>query len=104
MKYEVQIFAKDKTKIIKFSENGNENIAHEPSVWDDLIFAMGAVIDDKANCVKNDNSIIGILDVKETTTFEEIVDVMCEDLNEKIIAVLTKEEQVSIVDLTSLAA
>lgn len=104
MKYEVQIFAKDKTKIIKFLENENENIAQEPRAWDDLVFAMGAVVDDKADFVKKENSIIGILDVKETTTFEEVIDVMCEDLNETLIAILAKDEKISLLDLTSLAA
>lgn len=97
MNYEIQIFAKDRTKIIRFPENDANNMS-QLMAWEDFYYAMGAVIDDKADKFRENNTIIGLLDVRDIP-FEEVVDIMCEDLNAYLTKILTEEQEISVVEL-----
>ena len=104
MQYEVQIFTKDRTKIIKFTDNGNQDTIHpQVDAWEEFYFAMGNVIDDKADKIQESDKTIGILQVRDIS-FDEVVDVMCEDLSPALTNALVEEKEVSVIDLASLAA
>jgi hypothetical protein len=96
MNYEIQIFAKDKTKIIRFPESENESL-NKLMAWEDLYYALGLVIEEKADKIKENNTVIGRLSVKDLP-FEQVVDVMCEDLSPKLTKILTDNTEVSVVE------
>ena len=77
MNYEIQIFAKDRTKIIRFPGTDAHNMAQQMA-WEDYYYAMGSVIDDKADKFRENNTIFGRLDVTDIP-FDDVVDIMCED-------------------------
>lgn len=97
MNYEIQIFAKDRTKIIRFPESPNRNMA-QLMAWEDYYYAMGSVIDDKADKFRENNTIIGRINVPDIP-FDDVVDIMCEDLNSFLTKVLTNEQEVSTIEL-----
>jgi hypothetical protein len=96
MNYEIQIFAKDKTKIIRFPENEFESL-NKMMAWEDLYYALGLVIEKKADKFRENNTVIGRLQVKDLA-FDEVVDVMCEDLSPKLTKLLTTDKEVLVVD------
>lgn len=98
MRYEIQIHAKDRVKVILFRQDGNEYFNHMPLEWEDFYYAMGAVIDDKAEQIKLEDKIIGKLEVLDMP-FDDVVDVMCEDLSEELTAILTQGSKISTVEL-----
>lgn len=95
MKYEIQIFARDKTKIIRFSDQESpESNFNQQMAWEDYYYAMGAVIDDKADKFRENNTVIGRLEVKDIP-FDDVVDIMCEDLSSDLTRILTSEKEIS---------
>jgi hypothetical protein len=97
MNYEIQIFAKDRTKIIRFEEKEQEG--YDPkklSAWEDLYFALGLVIDQKADKIRENDTVIGRINVKNVS-FDEVIDAMCEDLNKELINLLIAEQEVCVV-------
>ncbi len=100
MKYEIQIFTKDRKKIIKFSKEGEQNLTFKPIEWEDFYYAMGSVIDDKADRIEGKDKIVGLLHA-ENISFDEVVDVMCEDLNPQLTKILTNEKEKMTLELTT---
>lgn len=101
MNYEIQIFAKDRTKIIRFAEDYQETTSMAKLLaWEDFYYAMGAVIDDKADKFRENNTLIGRLNVKEIP-FDDVVDVMCEDLSTHLTRILTADDEISVVSTVS---
>ncbi|TAF64697.1 MAG: hypothetical protein EAZ55_10690 [Cytophagales bacterium] len=101
MRYEIQIFAKDKTKIIRFSKDGSEDLGFKPAEWEDFYYAMGSVIDDKADSFVSQDTIIAKIEVNEMY-FEQVIDSMCEDLSSHLTNVLVSEKERELVELTAL--
>lgn len=96
MKYEIRIFAKDRNKIIQFTDqNGNANLMFTPTEWEDLYYAMGAVIDDEAVKQQDTDKVVAVITVEEIE-FEEVMDRMVDDLTPNLTKVLdnTQEETV----------
>jgi len=101
MKYQIHIFTEDKTKIIKFYQNRDEELRHLPMEWEDFYYAMGAVIDDKAEVKEENDTMIALLDV-QNISFDEVIDVMCEDLPPELTDVLVNEEENAMVELETV--
>ncbi len=96
MNYEIQIFAKDKTKIIRFQDNEKlENFHSRLNAWEDFYYAMGAVIDDKAEKIRLENTLTARLEVNQIY-FDEVIDIMCEDLPPDLLKLLTEDQEVSV--------
>lgn len=95
MDYEIQILSKDRTKIIRIPETNDQskNYNHQLA-WEDYYFALGSVIDDKADQFRENNTLIGRLDVRDIS-FDEVVDVMCEDLTPKMTEFLVEDKEIS---------
>ena len=68
-KYEIRIFAKDKTKIVYFGENFAD--------WEDMYHCAGLVIDDEPDQLSEGELFIG--QIKTDLPFEEVVRIMIED-------------------------
>ncbi len=96
MNYEIQIFAKDRTKIIRFSESDQGTNLEKQNAWEDFYYAMGSVIDDSADKFRENNTLIARLNA-QTISFDEVVDVMCEDLSTEQTQFLTEEREVSVI-------
>ncbi|NJO03454.1 MAG: hypothetical protein HC880_18810 [Bacteroidia bacterium] len=99
MNYEIQIFAKDRTKIIRFKDTVLDSQLGDYQqllAWEDYYYAMGAVIDDKAEKIRENERLIARLDVKDIS-FDEVVEVMCEDLSPALTKILVEENEVSVV-------
>jgi hypothetical protein len=96
MNYEIQIYTKDKTKVIKFKDNELEapNL-NKLLTWEDFYYAMGAVIDDKADSFQENNTLIGRLNAYDIY-YDEVIDIMCEDLSPELIRILTQDEEISV--------
>lgn len=96
MNYEIQIFAKDKTKIIRFQDDEQaEHYKSRMTAWEDFYYALGAVIDDKAEKFRKDDTLIARLEVSNIE-FDEVIDTMCEDLSPELIKLLTEEQEISV--------
>lgn len=100
MNYEIQIYAKDRTKIIRLTEENASEPTTQRGVmvaWEDYYFALGSVIDDKADRIHEQNKVIGRLEVKEIP-FDDVIDMMCEDLSPRLTQILANEQEVSVID------
>jgi hypothetical protein len=97
MIYEIQIFAKDRSKIIRFEENEQDSSSFRKQMaWEDLYFALGSVIDDKADKIRENNTVIGRIHVRNMR-FDDVVDAMSEDLQPDLLKLLVKEEEETLV-------
>jgi hypothetical protein len=93
MKYEIRIFAKDRNKIIQFTDqSGNANLMFMPTEWEDLYYAMGSVIDDEAMKQEDTEKVIAVITVKEIE-FEEVMDRMVDDLTPTLTQVLDSAQE-----------
>ncbi len=93
MKYEIRIFAKDRNKIIQFTDqNGNANLMFMPTEWEDLYYAMGSVIDDEAMKQEDTEKVVAMITVKEIE-FEEVMDRMVDDLTPTLTQVLDSVQE-----------
>lgn len=93
MKYEIRIFAKDRNKIIQFTDqSGNANLMFMPTEWEDLYYAMGSVIDDEAMKQEDTEKVIAVIMVKEIE-FEEVMDRMVDDLTPTLTQVLDSTQE-----------
>jgi hypothetical protein len=96
MNYEVQIFAKDKTKFIRFQDDERADFyKSRMTAWEDFYYALGSVIDDKAEKIRKDDTLIARLEVKQIY-FDEVIDIMCEDLTPDLVKLLTEEQEISV--------
>lgn len=102
MKYEVQIVAKDQEKIILFRKQGQEEIERTPYEFDELCYVMGAAIDGKAQTIQAQGKMLAKIEAHDMS-FDELLDVMCEDLDEEMVEILTNPNKVSVVELSELA-
>ncbi|WP_026999034.1 hypothetical protein [Eisenibacter elegans] len=93
MKYEIRIYAKDQTKVIRFVQEGGTHQTPPPA-WDEFVYALGAVIDDRPEQVLQPDGLIATLKVPQVS-FDEVVDVMCEDLSQEMTQLLTAPQEVS---------
>jgi hypothetical protein len=84
--------------VILFQQDGDENFDHMPSEWEDYYYAIGSVIDEEAEKIKLEDKIIGKLEVLDIP-FDDVVDVMCEDLSEELTEILTQGSKISTVEL-----
>lgn len=92
MTYEIQIFAKDRSKIIRFEDNEQDAGSFKKQMaWEELYFALGSVIDDKADKFRENNTTIGRIHVRDMY-FDDVIDAMSEDLTPEILKLLTKKE------------
>lgn len=98
MNYEIQIYSKDKTKIIRFKDQEEGFQLNNQMAWEDFYYAMGSVIDEKPDKIREKDTLIGRLDVKDIP-YEQIVDIMCEDLSPELTRILTNEKEVCEVDI-----
>lgn len=93
MTYEIQIFAKDRSKIIRFEENEQDAGSYKKQMtWEELYFALGSVIDDKADKIRENNTTIGRIHVRDMS-FDDVIDAMSEDLSTETLKLLVKEEE-----------
>ena len=93
MNYEIQIFAKDRTRIIRFDKDAESMPDHKKrTAWEDFYFAMGSVIDDKADKIVEDDTTIGRIHVKNMS-FDDVVDAMSEDLPADLRKLLVKGDE-----------
>ncbi|NJL14457.1 MAG: hypothetical protein HC913_16585 [Microscillaceae bacterium] len=96
MNYEIQIFAKDRNKTIRFQEGeGQVSTLNSLLAWEDFYYAMSAVIDEPADKFRENNTLIARLNVP-TISFDEVVEIMCEDLSPSLTKVLVQEESLSV--------
>jgi hypothetical protein len=97
MNYEIQIFAKDRNKIIRFKEVEEADLSMKKMMaWEDFYYAMGMVIDDKADKFRENNTLVGRINVKNTS-FDEVIDAMCEDLSPDLVELLTTEDELCVI-------
>ena len=68
-KYEIRIFAKDKTKIVYFGENFAD--------WEDMYHCAGLVIEDEPEQISEGDLLIG--KIETDLPYEEVVRIMIED-------------------------
>lgn len=93
MKYEIRILAKDRKKIIQFTDqNGNENLMFMPTEWEDLYYAMGSVIDDEAQKQEETDKVVATIEVEEIN-FEEVIDRMVDDLTPTLAQALDNTQE-----------
>lgn len=97
MNYEIQIFAKDRTKVVKIEDHETDQL-NTLLAWEDFYYAMGNVIDGKADKFKENNTQVARINVQDMT-FDQVVDIMCEDLGSKLIKILTEEKETSILEM-----
>ena len=96
MNYEIQIYAKDRTKIIRFEDNPETGSNLDKLMaWEDFYYALGLVIDDKADKIEDGDRLIGRLSV-QNVSFDEVIDTMCEDLSPQLTKILTEEREISV--------
>ncbi|MCS6822404.1 MAG: hypothetical protein NZ551_11115 [Microscillaceae bacterium] len=101
MEYHIEILTKDFSKKILFTENGSTEIGWGvPSAWEDYKYAMGAVIDDKITPSIEGNVCKAVLSVPDMR-YDDVLDIMCEDLSQPLIKVLTDNQKVSYFELHS---
>lgn len=94
MEYHIEIFTKDFSKKILFTENGSTDITWGvPPAWEDYKYAMGMVIDDKIIPSIEGEVCKAVLSVPEMR-YDDVLDIMCEDLSQKLIKVLTDNQKV----------
>jgi hypothetical protein len=65
------------------------------TAWEDFYYALGSVIDDKAEKIRKDDTLIARLEVKQIY-FDEVIDIMCEDLTPDLVKLLTEEQEISV--------
>lgn len=93
MNYEIQIFAKDHTKIIRFEDNElDESNFKKQMAWEDLYFALCAVIDDKADKLRENNTLIGRINVRDMR-YDDVIDAMSEDLGADLLHLLVQNNE-----------
>ncbi|TAE18081.1 MAG: hypothetical protein EAZ95_05205 [Bacteroidetes bacterium] len=93
MNYEIQIFAKDRSKIIRFEENEQDSSSFKKQMaWEDFYHALGSVIDDKADKIRENNTLIGRIHVRDMR-FDDVIDAMSEDLTPDLLKLLVKGEE-----------
>ena len=93
MNYEIQIFAKDRTKIIRFEDNElDASNFKKQMAWEDLYFALGSVIDDKADKLRENNTLIGRIYVRNTS-YDDVIDAMSEDLSSELLELLVQDHE-----------
>jgi len=85
MKYEIRIFAKDRTKIINFGE--------EEGDWEDLYHSAGLVVDGEPDQKTEENLLIGT--IHTDLLYEEVIRIIIEDagLIRPVIEELVKNEE-----------
>lgn len=92
MLYEIQIFAKDRQKIIRFEANDFDNSSfRKQRAWEDLYYALGNVIDQKADKIRENDALIGRIVVKNTP-YDQVLDDMCEDLDKDLVRLLSNNQ------------
>lgn len=92
MLYEIQIYAKDRHKIIRFEASEFDNNSfRKQRAWEDLYFALGNVIDQKADKIRENDHVIGRI-VVQNTSYEQVIDDMCEDLPTDLVRLLSNNQ------------
>jgi|GEM_PF-2586338 len=93
MNYEIQIFAKDRSKIIRFEDNEQDVSNFKKRMeWEDLYYALGSVIDDKADKFQENNTIIGRIHVRDMR-YDDVIDAMSEDLPADLLQLLIQNKE-----------